>query len=135
MGVPSEEVKARLAAHLPDCGLCREYEMFLNHYECLHPGSTLIPRIDPDGFLEDKFDLDAFLKDILKNGAPKVLKGSVAFVRTSSAQPVPIPDESPMETGFSGGTPGLAPQGDDQGDDERCLRGASSSEAGPPADP
>eukprot|EP00969_Alexandrium_andersonii_P310976 13741026-Alexandrium_andersonii.AAC.1 len=46
-GCPSHEIEARVAVHLPECGLCREYEMFLNHYERRWPGSTLIPTINP----------------------------------------------------------------------------------------
>eukprot|EP00969_Alexandrium_andersonii_P195156 8621078-Alexandrium_andersonii.AAC.1 len=40
-GCDPDDIEARVAAHLPECGLCREYEMFLNHYERLWPGSTL----------------------------------------------------------------------------------------------
>eukprot|EP00969_Alexandrium_andersonii_P222803 9840585-Alexandrium_andersonii.AAC.1 len=67
-GCPSDEVASRIAVHLPDCGLCREHGMFLNHHECLHPGTALIPRIDPPHMWpdEDEFDLDALLLNILE---------------------------------------------------------------------
>eukprot|EP00969_Alexandrium_andersonii_P184425 8147788-Alexandrium_andersonii.AAC.1 len=39
-GCPLDQIKARVAVHLPDCGLCREYELFLNRYD-LRPGEAL----------------------------------------------------------------------------------------------
>eukprot|EP00969_Alexandrium_andersonii_P336787 14886536-Alexandrium_andersonii.AAC.1 len=76
-------MRTRIAVHMPDCGLCREYEMFLKHYEILRPGTTLIPRVDtieewPD---EDRWELKDFLAHILAAGVPHLVKIGVAFVR------------------------------------------------------
>eukprot|EP00969_Alexandrium_andersonii_P195050 8616518-Alexandrium_andersonii.AAC.1 len=75
---------------MPDCGLCREYEMFLRHYEVLHPGSTLIPRFDPiEAWPDDDIFLDDYLERILDPGVPWIVKLGVAFVREDPDSPPP----------------------------------------------